>query len=252
MGISEEVIQALPEDKRQAVRDHAELMRDVGDMSKLIPQLQTWVEYREDSTLGDFMLRHPLVYSIIGSILPHQCNEMYWKKCALIREYVRAKDWRSWLMAHERPYRMHFLKTYLWDKSRISVEELRELLAYFWTDTETPEANQADPLWLFQEADFTTDDPEGWAALPEILTLYRGVDGVCELTPNGPSWTLDRKVAEFFAKRYAIGALYRIQASKVEALAYFTGRSEAEVILDLTDPMNSDRVVLDADYREEA
>ena len=70
------------------------------------------------------------------------------------------------------------------------------------------------------------------------MRAYRGVDGVCELTPDGPSWTRSRKVANFFAKRYADGTTYSIWVEKDDPgiLAWITGREEVEIILDFDAP----------------
>ena len=205
------------------------LLEMVGD--ELHPALQPWVV--ETRVMGT-MVKHPFVFAHLGpdGMLSEQANKIYNWKRQVRQEYLAERDWINYLWAHERPWRMHQLEK-MWVRRRITIEELRELLPTIWIDTEIPEGNQAEPMFLFREAGFVTDDPEGWEALPERMKLYRGVDGELELTPTGPSWTLSEATARFFAYRGgANGTVYHVTVDKSTALAYFTGREEAEIILD--------------------
>jgi hypothetical protein len=217
----------------EQVKELEEFMRDADDWTKLNSCLIPYVEFPEEGNWCAVRLRHPWVYSVIGPLLPHQCNKLFEQKSAMIRKAWREGNWWKVLMCHERPYRMSLLEK-LYFTGRMDIVEMRSLLLDFWTDTEIPQSNQTEPLALFKEAVWLTDDQDGYDSLPDVLTLYRGVDGVCELSPDGPSWTLDRKVADFFAKRYAQGKTYTIRVKKNDSavLAYITDRSEAEVILD--------------------
>jgi hypothetical protein len=226
-----------------------EMARDMDDISKLHPWLR---EYLQPPTEWcRFPIRHPWVYSTFGPILPHELNNLLKLKFEDIKEAMREKQWDTFLWLHERPYRMHALEK-LYFTGRISHAEMAKLLLMFWTDTEIPEGNQQEPLYLFRQARWVTDDQKGFDALPKRLTLYRGVDGVCELTSDGPSWTLNRRVADFFAKRYAKGKTYRIILHKDNPgiLAYITGRDEAEFILDF-EQLNSDKIKCIEDFSEE-
>lgn len=229
-----------------------DISRDMDDPSVLVPALRSYVEIA-DHQMGKFMLRHPLVYSIIGPMLPHHCNSMLAAKWEHLKEAWRERNWNSVIGLHERPYRMMVLEK-LYFTDRITLDEMRELLLHWWTDTEIPQGNQDEPLALFREAGFSTDDPEGFDALPATLTLYRGVDGVCELTPDGPSWTTDCKVADFFAVRYDKGVTYTIQVPKTSpaVLAWISGRDEKEIILDFDDPivLDSGKIEIHHDFRE--
>ena len=223
-----------------------ELTRDAGDITKLRDELRPYAHFNEE--VECWQLRHPWVYSVWPPILPHQCNEAYRRKRNAIRDALREKNFRSVLWLHERPYRMSVLEK-LWNRKRISLEQLRDMLPDFWTDTEIPQGNQQEPMHLFREAGFVTDDQEGFDALPEKLTLYRGVDFVFELTSDGPSWTLSRDTAKFFAVRMSKGHIYEAKVNKSDALAYFTGRNEAEIILDW-DKLDRDLIELDEDFSE--
>lgn len=227
-----EIIKALRAEDHGIVRkDQAEALAEMLENSgeELHPALKPWVF---DSFLGP-MVKHPFVYiDIAGGFFTKNANKMYEWKRRVRRDYINNRNWKGFIFAHERPWRMIALEK-LWMRQRITLDELREILPVIWVDTEMPEGNQAEPMFLFREAGFVTDDPEGWEKLPEEFQVFRGVDGEYELTPSGPSWTTDIQVARTFAYRYgAKGTVYRYIAKKSEALAWFADRHESEIILD--------------------
>jgi hypothetical protein len=226
-----------------------ETTKDMDDPSKLHPCLRPWIQPPNDWCR--FPVKHPWVYSTLGPLLPVVLNRAFEVKSEDVREAIREKNWEQFLWLHERPYRMHFLEK-LYFSGRISSNEMGKLLLMFWTDTEIPQGNQQEPLSLFREAGWVTDDQEAFDALPSRLWLYRGVDGVCELTPDGPSWTLSRLVADRFAKRYAKGKTYRFIVNKDNPaiLAFITGRGEAEIILDF-EQLDSDKIKCVKDFSNE-
>ncbi len=82
------------------------------------------------------------------------------------------------------------------------------------------------------------EEKESFEKLPEIITIYRGMTEVEYDSGNfGVSWTLDKKVADFFTSTYRKNRdankrykTIQLTISKQKALAYFTGREEAEII----------------------
>ena len=69
--------------------------------------------------------------------------------------------------------------------------------------------------------------------LDETVTIYRGVTPYNQKNIKALSWTLDRDKAEWFAHRFGEdGTVYEAQIDKEHILALFTGRNEAEVIVD--------------------
>jgi len=244
----QELIKALrPEDfgvVNRAQIDAMQEMLDTSGIENLHLALKNWVFDTE--SMGP-MVKHPFVYlSLANGLLVGNANKMYAAKIKCRRDYLDRKFWWGYLMAHERPYRMRALEK-LWRRKKISMDELRELLSDMWTDCEMPQTNQDQPMFLFHEAGFTTDNPEGWDKLKtrKWFKLYRGVDYDLELTADGPSWTFSRKTAEFFAYRYgAKGDVFSYRATPAEALAYFTGRDEAEIILDFENASNPNRIKL--------
>ena len=119
-------------------------------------------------------------------------------------------------------------------------DELLDKLPDLWPGSD-PDDTDERFLELFREAYErnlgTITDGED-LPLRDVFTVYRGQRVGDETI--GFAWSLDRKVAQKFAN----GASFRAQVAGVvlertvgpqDVLAYFTGRSEQEVILDLDD-----------------
>lgn len=76
-------------------------------------------------------------------------------------------------------------------------------------------------------------------SLPDVVTIYRGMT-IIELESGeyGLSWSLSKKVAEYFAYKYVRYAKYlnekktvhSITVEKHQIIAYFSGRKEREII----------------------
>jgi hypothetical protein len=78
----------------------------------------------------------------------------------------------------------------------------------------------------------STDDPKGWARLPDEITVFRA--GM----PEGFCWTLRRDTAESLARRLAadVGETVPIHTGVVDkrdVLAYITGYGEDEIVAPL-------------------
>lgn len=223
----------LTQEQQKQVEQLQDHFKDADDPSQLVEHLRTWVEPGSGDFVK-FMIRHPLYYHVVGPLLPHQANLNLKYKFEEFKRLWREQRWNSLLFLIERPYRLSYLRR-LYERDTITYDEMTELLLYWWTDTELPQSSQDDAIILFQQIGFMTDDQEGWDAMPDELELWRGVDGKFEMTKDGPAWSTNRKVAEFFARRYEGGQdLYRIVIQKEEATAWITGRDESEVILDFT------------------
>jgi hypothetical protein len=244
-----EIIKALRSDARSDAdteRQATKLMEllENGGIENLHPALKPWVR---ETILGP-MVKHPYVFvNMLGGMGAQTANEIYEWKRKVRREYINERDWSQFIYAHERPWRMVALER-LWERGRITLDELRAVLPEIWIDTEMPEGNQQEPMYLFREAGFVTDDQKSFDALPDEIVLYRGVDGEFEITPSGPSWTTQLHTARIFAYRFgAHGIVYRYRAKKSEALAWFTGRDEAEIILDFGNESDLERIEVEED-----
>ncbi|KZR56951.1 hypothetical protein [Bacillus badius] len=66
----------------------------------------------------------------------------------------------------------------------------------------------------------------------EMIEVYRGVGKLSLPASKGFSWTLDKKVAEWFASRFSDGgAVYRACIRPDKIIAYIKERNEEEIIL---------------------
>lgn len=194
--------------------------------------------YEEDGALGWASIRHPLVYSILHT--PNQnamVNAQLKAKQKAVAEAFRDKKWTSYIYLHERPYR---LDAFMGVCDRFTDEEYWDLLGSIWTDSENIRQNEG--AWrLAMTSDRpgrdTMMDAEERAVLYEDLEwqvdVYRGF--CYPGRERGMSWTHNRVVAKFFARRLAQHdqtkylATGRVRRDKI--LAYFDGRSEYEVVV---------------------
>ena len=150
-----------------------------------------------------------------------------------------AKDITSLYVIIRNSYRLAFLKHI---KDYLSLKDFSELLADAWVSSENPnqDANvsvrtlaswfrQADKKELMEEEDYAVYD-----ALPETLTVYRGV--AVGRNPQGLSWTANRSTAEWFAHRFDNednkGYIQVSSINKSHVLAYFNTRGEDEIVVD--------------------
>lgn len=216
----------------------AEMMaqRDV----PLLPELEPWVE--EGGMFGP-MLRHPLVYDLTLTLsLPGMTNQRYETKVAALAEALEAEDWHRVVFLHERPYRFWAFQRYV-EQDILETphgECLRELLMDIWVDSEN--IHEHYPEWMDLLAhladDPFTDDPDGFAALPDLIEVWRGGD------EPGLSWSTSEETAVWFAKRFRQenpGPVWHGFVAKAAVAGYLTGRGESEIVVpdpevvDLTD-----------------
>lgn len=196
------------------------------------PRVQQLPEPLRDCVLvmpgGAVMVKHPWVNSMAPFV--GEVTDLYEAKFSMARKYLSERDLTAYLhVVVERPWRLTILERW-WSRGKLSRAEAAGLLLDAWADTEMPTDNLEDPAYLWRELGFATDDPEGWAALPDTLTVWRGGP------TGGISWTLDRERAEWFAQRFTAGGgkrpLWQTTVPKAVALGYVNQRHEREVILD--------------------
>lgn len=135
-----------------------------------------------------------------------------------------------------------------WD--RLTPDDLRTALHEAWTLAEFPEQGIDAESWtfLFDQVEYQVDGEarDRDDDLPEIVTLYRGA---IEDRRTGMSWTSDLDQARWFANRFSglrdttAGYVWRIDIPRDYVLARFTGRNEAEHVVD-TSGFEDDEYVL--------
>lgn len=137
-----------------------------------------------------------------------------------------------------KPYALVFL---YYISRHLSDKDYAEILSSSWLRSENPNLDPSfsrrQLLGLFQKAiPWMLMDKNEYAKfknLDDIITVYRGVTSYNAKNVKVLSWTMDVKVAEWFAHRYGEeGTVYEAQISKEHIYALFDGRSEAEVIVD--------------------
>jgi hypothetical protein len=138
-------------------------------------------------------------------------------------------------------------------KQHLSKNDFAKLLVKAYTLAENPNMDTNVPVpnlirW-FKEADkkalMTEEEYTYWENLPEEVEIWRGV------SPNrckyGLSWTDDEQVARWFQRRFItdkdVGYLLHAVVPKKHCLAYFNGRDEKEIVLDVNAVKNLIEVI---------
>jgi hypothetical protein len=202
---------------------------DIAAMAKepLDPELQDWLE---DSPFGR-CIKHPLVYQVPMYAAGMANRQLAHKREALSRA-LADDDWHSYVFLHERPYRLQALIAL--HERGVDPEAFEKLAVSVWSDSENIWQNHDEWRQVFEWTGSGFDLDE----LPrEELTVYRGAQE--DLNEEGFSWTLDRDLAEWFARRLprddhpAVVITGKVHRDYV--IAHVTSRGENEIV---TDPDN--------------
>lgn len=140
-----------------------------------------------------------------------------------------------------KPYKLAFLKH---TEIYLSSADIGRYLASIWSLVENnnhdTNVNAREIIGYLKKADkntlMTEEEQRLLSQLPNKVTIYRGVSGGYEDQEQGLSWTLSKKVANYFATRYrhkGQGEIYTATIQKKHILAYIRGRSEEEIIVDI-------------------
>ena len=147
------------------------------------------------------------------------------------------------------PYLPAFFKH---TKHLLSAFDYSSFLGSMWTIVEFPNVDDnitaPEFVRLFRKAEkaLLMDDDElrQYLALPEQITVYRGIRGRGSL--KALSWTIDIQQAEWFAQRWGKkGKVYSAKVSREDVLAVFTSRGESELVVDYSKLRD---VVLEKEY----
>ncbi len=128
-------------------------------------------------------------------------------------------------------YRMAFFKDI---NQYLSVKDFPRILADCWAShggRDIPVKklvawfNKADKMYLMSKREYKI-----FSELPEQVTIYRGSSSQYKY---GLSWTLDKKVAFWYAEKYENqgSCVYECIVDKNDLLCYFETRNEAEIII---------------------
>jgi hypothetical protein len=137
-------------------------------------------------------------------------------------------------MAISPPYYIEFLN---FIKDDITNKEISELMSWIWTHTEFPNTYDSRRLIrlfnrVIKEDMMTTEEIEKYRSLPDEVEVYRGLQSE-KAKVKALSWTLSEEKARWFESRWKKHAgVYKAKISKHHIFAYFSGRSEEEIVLD--------------------
>lgn len=173
----------------------------------------------------------------IGDISTNETDLSDWRE-QVSNHIDRAETVMDIVSMISNSYKLGFLKYIL---PYLSNKDMSDALGYIWKHSESPNRDPNLPkkrlVSLFKRADPTVlmdeDEIAQLSALPDVITVYRGVTSYNAQNIRALSWTLCKKTAMWFAKRYGEkGKVYQATISKDHALAYFSGRGENELIVD--------------------
>lgn len=121
-------------------------------------------------------------------------------------------------------------------KEYLSEKDFAEILVDYWSASGIADAPKENFLLWFKEANkaylMNKREQKKFDKLPERVTIYRGVNN-----PDykyGFSWTIDKRIANWFANRYEDkeSYVYECIVDKKDILCYLDIRNEKEVIID--------------------
>lgn len=205
------------------------------------------------------MWRHPLYVGFplpeVPNAAPLELHEAFNLKRLVKRKLegvdraMRRQDyWAVVMMWTERPFRLEKFWQLVADGHLLfHTSSYNHLLADVWVDCESPHVNRDIWVAAFLGADrygtLTMEEREARKALPTTLTVYRGTtkDEASGTDPwrdaqYGLSWTLSRKTAEWFARRWSTHresepAVLESTIERHRVFGPFDGRGEAEIVV---------------------
>jgi hypothetical protein len=202
-----------------------ELLLIVNDKQELHPDLQKYVV----DTSHFRMIQHPLMHTLYMGGTESMLNKGYEQKQKMLAEYEAKGAWGLiCTTVFDKPHRLDALLRYGY---KMTDAEYWSTVADIWTGMEYFYGNmdkwaqvfdvkRGDKQFLMDE-----DEREKFANLPDELVLYRGG------SPDGWSWTLDRDVAGWFARRFGQGLrVHKHVVEKCNVDALFNGRGEKEIL----------------------
>ena len=218
-------------DVEQQMRDEFEAQMLPTDLN---PELEPWLVQTSFGTA----LKHPLLYSLpYNSAFNGMLNAQIAAKLKAVKQAKQRRRWPSYIGLHERAWRLQALQEIA---DSLRPRTYWALLGEVYTDSENLWQNldlwhdmlddpRPDRQWLM-----TVGERREFKRLPETLKVYRGY--IYGQQEQGLSWSLRPGVAHWFALRHASedddrhGRVLEGEVQRSDALAYFTGRNEAEIV----------------------
>lgn len=205
------------------------ILSEFNKKADLDPELEG---YLCEGGITGTMLKHPLVFEVLYSPqFNNICNIRLKEKKNLLKRALEKNNYSTFVFAHERPYRLWAFEQI---HKKVSDQEYWDLLGSIWIDSENIwETRLSWYQYLFfaerkgKHMFMAEEDRAFFEALPERFEIYRGCSKRSE---DGLSWTVDRKIAEFFTKRHRGGYVISKTVNKKDCFAYTNQREEKEII----------------------
>lgn len=208
---------------------------DLNTNEPLSERLQPYL--RPHPVLGA-VLQHPLVYSVpYHPMMAGLANAQLAQKELRLSEAVSSGNWPLAIALHERPWRAQAIAEHA---SAMNDASYWRVVAWAYTDSEN--VNENFELWgELLNADrparnlmMTSAEREVLAGLPEQIKVFRGD---VRKVATDYSWTIERDVAVWFAKRTARlekrsrSLVLEGLVAKQHVIAYKASRNESELIV---------------------
>jgi hypothetical protein len=164
-------------------------------------------------------------------------HEIAWRQ-ALAAELLQKKNWYHYVEFHTPPYRIvAFRKLLRYHRAKLKDHDYWDILRRIYETHESPSSLWVQFGRLFasrrkqREHLMTPEERDLLRRLPDSFTVYRGYS---QFDGAGMSWTLDRRVADWFAHRRSDLGQPRVITGVVrrdDVLALCAESGEAEVLV---------------------
>lgn len=214
------------------------------NLEKIREMAKLFLDVAIKETRVPFVATHPFTSTWVTMLPPGELVDLHdqgaaqrWR--AYVEKNIRGAGIVALFAMLNRPYILTFL-SYI--EKYLSADDMGTILGHFWQTIEqiSLDANVTGEqlVRMFKGASKNTlmDEEELriYEALPEEITVYRGVTSHNRRRKRAFSWTTDRNVAEWFANRFdtGTGEVWTLTVPKDRILCAFSG-GEHEVIVNL-------------------
>lgn len=201
--------------------------------TELLSELIGYIETGKHSQI----LKHPIIYC--DPYFPEMnfaINKQYESKKDLIEKAKISNNYISYVFSHERYYR---LKAFRDICEWMSDFDYYKLLSSIWIDAK--DFNSQKDLWRSTLAErwvtrkhfMSEEEKIVFGKFSNKFKVYRGYEAsVNQNNKFGLSYTLDRKQAETFAKKFGRkGRVWSREVNKEDVFAYINRKEEKEIII---------------------
>ena len=224
--------------------------RTVTDMDAVRSMAVKFLYVDIAETKMGFIASHPFTNSWVTSLpkdgerfgemvdLHNEDSAERWREH--LREQIDRADLLHIFMMMNKPYILNFIK---FIEPYLNDSDLGYVLGSWWMMIEQISLDDSitgqDIVEWFTRADkdklMDEEDRASFDALPDMVTVYRGVTSHNKKQKKAFSWSTSRKTAEWFANRFQTGTgeVWTLTVPRERILCSFEGRGEHEVIVNL-------------------